>query len=143
MESDIVQSVVRLTEDSEESAPPSVEASPCKSPDVIESPDVIVEEEITEDAAKINIDHPLFVKVSLFHSIVDRTINGTVLYFPSHVQSTPVSVNTGKVNTLPYLNTSQDTKLREKVNSDKIWIPENSNHNVFQTKCLHVQIKHD
>ena len=53
----IVQSVVRLTEDSEESTPPSVEASPCK------SPDVIVEEEITEDVAKLNIDHPLFVKV--------------------------------------------------------------------------------
>ena len=62
MDSHIVQSVVQLTEDSEQSTPPSVEASPCK------SPDVIVEEEVTEDVAKLNIDHPLFVKVRTLYS---------------------------------------------------------------------------
>ena len=61
----IVQSVVRLTEDSEESAP-SVEASPCK------SPDVIVEEEITEDVAKLDINHPLFIKVREVKYILGR-----------------------------------------------------------------------
>ena len=38
-----------------------------------------------------------------------------------------INVNTGKVNTPLYSNTSLDTKLSQKINSNKILTPENSN----------------
>ena len=44
------------------------------------------------------------------------------------IQSTLVNVSTGKVDTPPNSNTSLDKKLREKVNSNRIWSPDNSNH---------------
>ena len=53
--------------------------------------------------------------------------------FRAELQSTPLNVNTGKENTLPYSNTSPGYKVEEKVNVKKTPTHENSNHYVITT----------
>ncbi len=67
MESSILESVVRLTEESEDSAPGSVEASPCKSPDVLTQAAQAQGEgldHIADGIFRLNVNHPIFAQAS-------------------------------------------------------------------------------
>ena len=53
------------------------------------------------------------------------------------IQSTPLNVNTGEMETSPVFEHFPWTQ-KVKVNLNKIRTPENSNHHVIQTKCLRI-----